>query len=789
MITEVFIEGSRLDLFDDESISITQGVQDVKDISKLFADFSQSFSVPASKTNNLIFKNYYNADIDNGFDARTRKPALININTLPFKTGKIQLNGVKLKHGRPSSYSLTFFGDAIKVKDLVGDDKLNTLEWLDNFNHDYTSEKVLEGLTTGIDFTVDGVLYPAAVVYPLIAYQRQFKYNSDPNDDISVETLVNIAYANGKFYGVEFNELKAAIKLSLIVEAIEQKYGFNFTGSFFESQLFKDIYINLNNSTDRLSNGITEFENENANVGGFFTWSSLLYSADITPLAGFEDVEYKVRLSIEDEVIYESPYFFTGNNSFSGQFDAPSPLPQIVNVVAEVITEEDFEFDAETDIIKQLPTGSTSTNPPWPITYTNQSIDLNTIIRNDIKDLKTYDFLKGLFKTFNLIVVADGDDILVEDLPTWYASGDILDVTPFIDTKTKQVDKGVIFKNMNFKFKESKQIIADEFRQSNDRIYGNEELTLYTDSTQTTELDGDTLDIESIFENPIHERLFNQLDNVQTTIQYCPYFNREIKSISENIFMFYGLPVSVSANPIGFNGASNSYEQINGNVIMPSHARVMDENSFNLNFAAEFNEYTGGVFQDTIYNKFYSDYVSDVFSNKRRNYKYKAIFPLSILNGLKLNDRLVIGNTRYIINKITSNLVKREDSLELINDIYDAPLASDLLNSSKFNRSSSAYQSPAVTDSVVYIGLQNQTPVLVDTGDGTAFITIDSFGTSSINTITYSLTQNATGADRSVVIQVNDGINNPRFTIVQSTVFIPSLIFSDSRNSQYIPIL
>ena len=260
MITEVFIEGNKLDLFDDENISVTQGVQDVKDISKLFADFSQSFSVPASKNNNRIFKHYYNQDIDNGFDARTRKQANININTIPFKSGKIQLNGVKIKDNKPSSYKITFFGDAIKVKDLIGDDKLNTLDWLDNFSHPYNSEKVLEGLTTGIDFTVGGVNYVDAVIYPLIAYRRQFFYDSTPANDISTEESVNIAYNVGKTNGIGFDELKPAIKLSLIIEAISVKYGFDFSGSFFDSELFKGIYINLNKTTDVLSNGFIEFE-------------------------------------------------------------------------------------------------------------------------------------------------------------------------------------------------------------------------------------------------------------------------------------------------------------------------------------------------------------------------------------------------------------------------------------------------------------------------------------------------------------------------------------------------
>ena len=150
MKVDVYIEGQRLDLFEDESISVTQGVQDLKDISKLFADFSQSFNVPASKNNNTIFKHYYNADIDGGFDARTRKLGTIDVNTLDFKRGKIQLEGVEIKDNKPSSYKITFFGDAIKIKDEIGDDKLFDLEWLLNFDHDYTDAKVLEGLTTGI---------------------------------------------------------------------------------------------------------------------------------------------------------------------------------------------------------------------------------------------------------------------------------------------------------------------------------------------------------------------------------------------------------------------------------------------------------------------------------------------------------------------------------------------------------------------------------------------------------------------------------------------------------------
>ena len=55
-------------MFKDESVSITQSVQNVKDIAKVFTEFTKTFTLP-SKANNKIFKHYYNFDIIRGFDA------------------------------------------------------------------------------------------------------------------------------------------------------------------------------------------------------------------------------------------------------------------------------------------------------------------------------------------------------------------------------------------------------------------------------------------------------------------------------------------------------------------------------------------------------------------------------------------------------------------------------------------------------------------------------------------------------------------------------------------------
>ncbi len=784
MEVEVYIEGKKLSLYDDEQITVRSSVQNVQDISKLFADFSQSFTVPASDNNSGIFSHWYNADIDGGFDARTRVASTIDVGTLDFKRGKMRLDKVEIKNGKPANYRITFFGDVIKVKDLLGDDKLNLLSWLDGFDHSYTAANVKIGLTTGLDFTVDSVLYEEAIIYPLISYQRQYLYSNDPTDTTSTTTLVNIAFDSGRTDGVSYTELKPAIKLSLVVEAIQQKYDLTFTGDFFNSSEFTDIYMNLNKTTESLATGLKVYEDFTSTyditVGGNGALHSD-YSTTVTPTV--LTVDYKIRLTVNGSIVYESTNFLQGVQSREGSLAAEVVDGETYTLKAEVITQADLTFDATTSFITRAGFFNNTQTTGSP--YASQSIVLTAVIVNELQDIKTYDFLTSLFKMFNLVITPDGEDIQIEDLQSWYSAGAIHDITKYIDTASETVSRGKIHTEINFKFKESDQILADEFNQSNKQVYGNLEFKLVDSAgADVTDVDGDILDIEVEFENPIFERLFDLNSSNETAIQYCPYFNREIKAITGNPFLFYAPSVSTASDTIGFDNGS-TIEEISTNIYMPSHSQQIDTESFNLNFNSEINEYTSSVFTNTIFFKYYEDYITDIFSIKRRIYNYKGILPNSLLNTLKLNDRLVIRDTRFIQNSITSNLVIRQDDLELINDIYDAPLASDLLSGSTFVPTSQLYNSAARSATAKYVGLSGKTISKVDTGDGTAFLTVvQSTTTTTVFTINFSITINETGSTRSVQIQVTDGVNDPKFTITQNTVFNPNFDFSDFRNTQ-----
>ena len=156
LITNIYIDTAlftdeepvyeRLELFDFESIEITSSIQNVRDIGSIFTDFTQQFTIPASKTNNRILKHFYNLYLTNGYDARVKRLGFININGIPFRNGYIRLSEANIRNGKPFSYSITFFGAIVNLKDILGDDELKDLSSLGEYDHDYTLDRFIVDL-------------------------------------------------------------------------------------------------------------------------------------------------------------------------------------------------------------------------------------------------------------------------------------------------------------------------------------------------------------------------------------------------------------------------------------------------------------------------------------------------------------------------------------------------------------------------------------------------------------------------------------------------------------------
>jgi len=249
-VSEPYIEyeNVQLDLFDFEDINVTDKIKDIRDISKIFTEFSQKFTVPASKKNNELFSHFYNADVSSGFDQRIKHKAFIKIGGADYKEGRVSLTGSSMKKGMPYSYSLIFYGKTVELKDLIGDDELKDLSGtlLDNFNFIYSDELVLDGFTQGFDFleynqTLD-TTNPNTdgnpdLFFPMISADSYYFYDSNdgsnPKDRVQSRNIFPTATTSPR--GVYYKDLKPAIKSKFIIRAIQEKYGLEFSDDFFNN--------------------------------------------------------------------------------------------------------------------------------------------------------------------------------------------------------------------------------------------------------------------------------------------------------------------------------------------------------------------------------------------------------------------------------------------------------------------------------------------------------------------------------------------------------------------------
>ena len=455
-----------VDLFEDETISVTSKIQDIRDIAKVFTDFSQSFTIPASKKNNKIFKHFYNYFISDGaFDARKKIESRLEINYIPFRDGKIFLNGVKMKNNKPFAYNVTFFGNTVTLKDLLGDDELESLTWLDNFKYTYTSVTTKARLTSNLNRTVDSVVKYDPIIVPLVTHTKRLYFDSDDNH--SSNTISgNLSYHNQSSHNenvaLQFDDLKPAIRLLYIIEAIEEKYGIEFTRDFFDSEAFagdgttenRGLYMWLSREKGKIGGDdettettLSSFAHDSGDqLSDFFEYP---FSGSITPSfitsggetdsvlrvqtfldgGSFKNADrYRILLDLTVTTTASTSYSVSmintlDNNSTVGVFDnltstqtvsTTLAIPSIVpgdlkdwGIKFLINSEGGFQADFSLRIRQQKADNSVASySTIYDAYYDSASItatDSGEIIPTErIPKMKTIDFLSGLFKVFNL---------------------------------------------------------------------------------------------------------------------------------------------------------------------------------------------------------------------------------------------------------------------------------------------------------------------------------------------------------------------------------------------------
>ena len=656
----------QIELFNDEQVVVNSSVQNISDISKVFTDFSQSFSVPASTINNAIFQHFYQSDVDANVDHNIRRKAYIEIDLTPFRRGKISLEKANLKDGQPESYQITFYGDIRTLKDAFGEDKLTDLD-LTSLEFAYSGAEILDRIT---DLTTD-----YDVRYPLIANTRLWTYHHGSED------VTTTAHA------IQYNELFPAVKVSKLLEAIENTYGLTFSGTFLADPKFTNVFLVGKNTNEYQFLTETKKVDIDQVIATLVTPPNTydpsnyvnIYTSEITTqeLIGvlFHTITFQItNLSVAGtwyiEVFQNGNYYQTIQGDTTGSFG--NITIQNTSGLNDVFT---FQMKASTSmnidmLIEYSITDANAITNYAQMSTVTTSLTGNVSLNQTLPDMKVADFFSGILKEFNATCVGVAEDEFeILPLDEWYAKGAIVDVTEFTDLESIDIERIKLYKKIAFKYQDSESFVNKNYFKITNQQYGNVEYQYA--------YDGDEYVIESPFENLLFTR---SEDNMGDYAIFGYFLNDSYNAYTPKPTLLYLYGESdVLAHDIKFYNGSG-HDNISSYALFGQDFTYQNT-KYSLNFGADNSIIHNETIQNGLFATYYFPYLTNLFNLKNRLIYVKTNLPISLLTGLKLNDRLIIRDKRYIINDMKSNLTTGDVEFSLY--LHFRPVSGGLLNGGK----------------------------------------------------------------------------------------------------------
>ena len=639
----IYIDGiaKRIELFEDEKISVTSSVQDIADVSKAKTDFTQSFTIPASTTNNEIFKHWYESSLDGGFDHRVKYNGYIEVDTRTFRDGAFALNDVKYKDNMVDSYSIVFYGKAKNIKDILKEDKLANLDF-SSLNHSFTSTQVINRITSNA----------YDVSYPLFAHDRIYEYNTGGANDITTNTG-----------SIHWNTLFPAIPLSFIMQKISDTYDLNFTGAFLDYPQFTKLWMLFKNA-ESFSQKLTPLKVNFTTKDAGLTNDAVNLTTDEIGFQGTGTKIVRLQITTSNTSPYDILIYKNGvlNNSIVGVIGNSNDT-----IISQMVTSQNVN-DKYTIAIQSVSGFSFTSRLLYFLTPSSGALLANgttqtTTSTIDIggyaPDLKLIDLITGLIKMFNLVLIPT-DETTYELIPLelYYNDGRYNDISANVISDDIELKKTSMYKNINFKYQKSENILNTKF----DDLFLSTRNFSYGDLAyeQIDSLESSTFSVELPFENAMYERKSNS--NFQT----ITFKNKDLNNYLPKPLLMYDNSVQTVTPNIKIDLLTGSY-----NTIVQYRRFSNDYNNgtiLTLNWGEEISTWFLNSTSNGLYKRHYENYLGNIFNIKSRLVIVKCYFNPVQLIDIKLNDRIIIRDKKYTINKMTTDITSGETTMELLTD-------------------------------------------------------------------------------------------------------------------------
>lgn len=375
-VFKLIARGVTLDLFDDETIYLSNNVTGLFDIGQLPSDFTRQIQLPGSKKNNAFFQEVYDISVDEPYLFKTNEKVIAQFDFDGFyvSQGYMQLENVVVKQNKyVESYTVSIFGLLSSFSRDLQQINLTDLDTLNKYNHTASIDMIREtwsGSAANADIvTNSGSFAVGDIVYPIVDYGQAYTFQA-----ATTENDLGLDNPRGDQPGGQINvsDMKPMIRTKRVVEAIFSQSQYTFESDFLNSSVFDDQYLLCDNGNKRANYSGIDLNTEGlvkitpisgSSVPNEFTVSGVSKSLD------FENVEFDPSFAMSGSLYNMTRNFGVTGTSITMPVEMEINLNYLVTGSDSAVSIPNLSL-----FFKETPQSGSSQGPIVPLTFMNNQM-------------------------------------------------------------------------------------------------------------------------------------------------------------------------------------------------------------------------------------------------------------------------------------------------------------------------------------------------------------------------------------------------------------------------------
>lgn len=697
MNTYLYIGGINIDLFEDVPITIDYSLTDIMQPASRKVSHTKTIELPNTPNNASVFHQLFVINKDNtisGYDPNLRVVAFVQNGSCNLIEGYFQLTGI-VKNGNDIKYQGVIYSDGKNLFSQMGDSFIQ--------GNAISSEDVdLETGTTPYAYDLTG--YGETIANAYVASSESaclFIYDNG----------LNTVQSTYPYYIVPYTNMRMALKFKHIWDRIFTKYGCTYSSTFLNSTAFKsmcylDMHKNANLTTTQYNNllasvklssdtayttaaTVVNYDTEIADAGNRYNTGTGVYSVN-----SGRNYTFTLLSKVKSKLTFTAPYVSSGDNvnvaitievrrnstqigfvSAVQSVTIPAGSYSIGNSIEYTLSDPryyqlplDFTYDASSGDTFDVRVQATASVGVIPVDYfakvmadstliikpTNNALSVSdSYSRNSViaSQHKQKDFIGDVLRMFNLYVLFDGVNYIIEPRDTFFELGSTYDWTMKID-RSQPIEITPVgqlnWKQIQFVAKADADYYSTQYLTNNKEVYGQQNVfnqNEFITDVKKVELNfAPPMLVSNAANYPKIQHMYKLNNGVAEAIDGLPRYGYWA-GWKEQTSVFHG--VSGIGSTINYNGYPLVGEFDDPNNPTLSVLFGPPRQIYYQSFAAV------ALTDEDLYTTYYSNELLNQVSANAKVIKCSVLLQPLEVNNLRLYDTVIVDGVRCIISKIS----------------------------------------------------------------------------------------------------------------------------------------